>query len=499
MYRSLLALSAGVLNALAFEPFGWWPLALISLMLLFYLWLGQNSRPFRLGLCFGLGQFGVGISWTYVSIHTYGGMPPLIAAACIVLLVLYLSLYPALAGLLQQWFQPRRQALRLVFIMPAVWLGFEWLRGWLLTGLPWLTTGYALLDTPLGNAAPLGGVYAVSLIALMTAGAAVNLLLTSSARDVLFAGLVAAIWLLAWQARYWVWSTPVGEPIRVALVQNNVPLEYKWEARHRQQIIDDYVRVSRRYPDTDLIVWPEAAVPDYLDNLPPSFWHQLEQHPADFIFGLIYRQGPPDSRRYYNSLIAFGSQTSLYHKQHLVPFGEYFPLQWLLQPLIDLLTIPLSNLSAWPTGQPPLQAAGVRLAASICYEDAFPLEWQNQVPTAGLLINVSEDRWFGDSLAPHQRLQMARFRVRETERAMLRSANSGLSAVIDWNADVLHQAPQFARAVVTARVQPRTGVTPYVAYGDLPALLSALLIFFCAWLFGGGKLRYNHGRLIHKP
>jgi apolipoprotein N-acyltransferase len=162
-------------------------------------------------------------------------------------------------------------------------------------------------------------------------------------------------------------------------------------------------------------------------------------------------------------------------------------MQWLLGPLVDKLNIPMSNFSHWPQLQKPLHAAGHAFAASICYEDAFPGEWRNQVPASGFLLNVSEDMWFGDSLAPHQRLQMARFRSLESGRPMVRASNNGLSSLIDWSGEVVAIAPQFQVAAVTASMQPRSGVTPYTLYGNYPVLMLMAALGVLGMLFGGRK------------
>lgn len=487
----------------AFAPLNGWPVALLSVAVLFALWLGDTrARAAWHGFLFGLGLFGVGASWTYISLHTFGGMPPALAGFCVLLLVAALALFPAAAGFAQgvgldQTAGRGSRAARAALVMPGVWVAVEWLRGWVFTGFPWLTAGYAFLDTPLAGWAPLGGVYAVSLAALFTAGALVALaaLATGRGRGGAAAAVVAgALWFGGWKLTGVEWTRADGPAIKAALIQNNVPLVDKWDADHAARIIDDYLSASARHRDADLVLWPEAAVPDYLDRLPADFHRRLREHPADFVFGVLTRRRTGDGWRYFNSIAAATGDSSdagaavdapgaRYHKQHLVPFGEFLPLEWLFGPVVRYLDIPMSDFTAWPRGQPPLRAAGVALAASICYEDAFPAEWRAQVPAAGLLVNLSEDIWFGDSLAPHQRLQMARFRALESGRALLRASNNGLSAVIDWRGGVVAIAPQFTVATVESEVTPRAGVTPYIARGDWPALALAAALFAFGWLF----------------
>ncbi len=479
----LLALIAGGLHALSFSPFEWWPLLAPSFIILFRCWYKAGpARSFWLGLTFGIGQFGIGVSWVYISIQTFGGMPPLLSGFSVFVFVLILALFPAMAGVVQAMFKRWGTVSRYCVIMPVAYLVFEWLRGWIFSGLPWLTTGYAMLPTPLSGLAPVGGVYLVSLVTLVSAGSLIALISVVNRKSITLLILLFAVWGGAWNLDHRPWTKDNGVPINVAVIQNNVPLLNKWDTNSRSAIISDYLAASDNHLDKDLIVWPEGAIPDYIENLTAKFWQQLQNHPADFAFGALHR--PEPGIKYYNSLVAVSDNVSIYSKQHLVPFGEFFPLQKLLAPVLQYLTIPMADFAPWSNLQAPLPVAGILMASSICYEDAFPNEWRNQVPAAGVLLNVSEDMWFGNSLAPHQRLQMAQFRARETERPMVRSSNNGLSSLLNWRGEVEEVAPQFVQAVVQGAVQPRTGITPYVQFGDYPALLAGLLLLLPGLLFG---------------
>ena len=486
--KALLALIAGLLSVLSFSPFEWWFLLIPALMLLFFLWsISSPTQAFWLGFAFGIGQFGAGVSWVYVSIHNFGGMPPVLAGFCVLVFVLLLSFFPAIAGGLQALFRNFEFTIRVCILMPVSYLLLEWLRGWILTGLPWLSSGYAVIGTPLSGLAPIGGVYLVGLLYVFSIGVLMAVIADINRKSAALLILSLGVWGAAWQLDRYAWSEPVGEQISVALIQNNVPLLDKWSATAREEIISDYLIESDLQSDKDLIVWPEGAVPDYLNELPDLFWNRLKEHPSDFAFGALYR--PEPSGVYYNSIAAVSGDVTLYHKQHLVPFGEFFPLQNILSPVLRYLTIPMSDFSAWKDDQQPLSIGGHFAAASICYEDAFPHEWRDQVPIAGYLLNVSEDMWFGNSLAPHQRLQMAQFRARESERPMIRSSNNGLTSLINWRGEIGAVAPQFERAVIEGVVQPRTGVTPYVRFGDYPALIVGVVLLLIALLFGRRTLR----------
>lgn len=481
--RIALAALAGGMHVLAFAPFYWWPISIASLALLFWLWTDASPRSaFVYGWAYGLAMFGLGVSWVYVSLHVYGDMPAWAAAFSVGLGVVYISLFPALCGLLQSLLKGAGPRWRLCLLMPAIWILFEWVRGWFLTGFPWLSLGYAYLETPLSNFAPLGGVYVVGLIAAASAGAVVALLRFFSASSALTVLPVLALWGAGWALNSTAWTSQEGVPVRVGIVQNNVAFNAKWDKGESARIISEYLLQSAELIDYDLVVWPEAAVPDYLDNLSTDFWRFLEEHPADFVFGVLYQDQSEGSDQYFNSVAAVAGNIMLYHKRHLVPFGEYFPVQWLFGPLLNMLDMPMSSFTAGRAVQAPLRAAGNRFAVSICYEDAFPNDGRMQVQRSGLLLNVSEDIWFGNSLAPHQRLQMARFRARESERTMIRASNTGLSSIINWKGGVDDYAPQFEQAVLKGVVQPRSGMTPYIAWGDRPvmALIGAILTIFVA-------------------
>lgn len=481
--NALFMLIAGVLYPLSFSPFEFWPLSIVSLGFLFYCWSWQSKKQSALsGFIFGLGMFGVGISWMYVSISTFGGMPPIIAGLCIFILVALLSIFIALTGFLQACLALSVTS-RLLMGMPILWISMEWLRGWIFTGLPWLLAGYAYIDTPLAGYASFGGVYLVGYLAVVCIAL---LLCVGLLRRFVLLLPVIAIYAIGAGLLTVNFTYSTGEATKVAIIQNNVSLGMKWDARRAQAIVQDYLQTSQHISDVDLIVWPEAAVPFYADQLERTFWQQLQTHEADFMFGVLYRAKVGQDQPYYNAVAAVKDNDTIafYKKQHLVPFGEYFPLQWLLKPLIDMLHIPVSDFSSWQRAQAPLEVADGRFAVSICYEDAFPQVWSEQVKSAGALFNVSEDIWFGDSLAPHQRLQMARFRALETQKPMIRSANNGLSSLIGANGRVEKVAPQFTRDIVRGDVMLHAGITPYVEYGNFP-IITAMLFGLIAMFFKG--------------
>lgn len=475
-----LVLVAGAALPLAFAPYDWWPLGLLPLAVLFCLWRsGSPRRAMLLGWLFGLGSFGVGVSWISISMVRYGNTSLPVAALLTGALVAFLALYPAAAGyLLRRVFAERRPAAwTLLGTMPALWTLLEWLRGWVLTGFPWLDLGASQTDTPLGALGPLAGPYAVSWATALGAALVVALWAWRGRARLRAAAALLLLWTLSAALGQVQWTRPAGRPIQVALVQGNIPQERKWLPEQREPTLELYRRLSRQHWDVDLIVWPEAAIPAFFrqvlnDFLVPLHREARTNH-TDMLVGVPVLDW--DGGRYYNAMLALRDEPQFYFKHHLVPFGDYVPLEDHLRGLLSFFDLPMSSFSAGPERQPPLAVAGHRAAVSICYEIAFASEVARAVPAADLLVNVSNDTWFGDSIGPHQHLQLARARARETGRPLLRATNNGITAIIDAYGKLQAVAPHFEQAVLTGRIQPTQGLTPFVRWGQPPVLLGLLL------------------------
>lgn len=487
--EDFIALFAGSVTPLAFAPFGLFPLAVFGPALLFVVWHGPSaSRAAWRGFLFGVGLFSVGVSWVYVSLHTYGHMPTALAAFTVLLFVALLALFPAAAGWLSGRLRNLTPGWRLGLAAPAMWVLLEWMRGWFLTGFPWLALGYSQTDTPLAGFASWVGVYGVSAAAAASGGLLAAAWIDRHRAWRLYLPVAVGIWIAGWLAAQMVWVQPVGAPLHVALIQGNTPIAIKWRPEYRTAIVDKYVALSERAARAQLIVWPEAAVPDYFDRIAPVLVPRLRriarERDTEFLIGAVERE--PAVSRYYNSVFAVGRENGRYRKRHLVPFGEFLPFPGVLGWLLDYLHIPMSNFSAGAENQPLIRAAGQKIGVSICYEDAFGEEVIEALPAATLLVNVSEDSWFGRSLAPHQRLQMARMRALEAGRPMLRAANTGPSAIIDHDGAVRARSPEFTEYVLTGTVQPTSGTTAYARLGNVPIV--ALLFAVVAVLGWRGRM-----------
>ena len=483
LMRLLGASLSGLIYPLAFSPFDFFWLAPLSIGVLFLTWRSASPRQAMLcGFLFGMASVLVGVSWIYVSLHTFGNMPPVLAATSVVVFGAIMALYPMLVGGLLGCISRRSDAWQWLVFAPVLWVLGEWLRGVLLSGFPWLFLGYSQVDTPLAALFPLVGTLGVSLWMTFAVGAVLTLIFDSRTRRSVPVAVFASLLLLAVLARLPSFVAPQGSPIRLAVIQNNLSLSQKWDATQARLIAERFKEQSVALRDVDLVVWPEVALPFYLDELHPGFIGELQAHEADYLVGLLLREQPRVDAPYYNAALGLGSQAMLYRKHQLVPFGEYLPLAFLLRWLLDYLHIPMSDFSPGPLQQSPMRLAGTAIGVSICYEDAFSRVISASAGSAQVLANLSEDAWFGDSLAPHQRLQMARARVLETGRPMVRASNSGLSSLIRHDGQVIKKAGQFEEAIVRGELQPMSGTTPFVRFQETPVIaLCLLLLMLGAW------------------
>ncbi|MCP5268130.1 MAG: apolipoprotein N-acyltransferase [Zoogloeaceae bacterium] len=470
----LLALLLGAGSVFSFAPFDLFPLAWLTLAGLFWL-LGSVSRAraaAAIGFAFGLGWFGLGTSWVYVSLSMFGGLPPPIAAVATVLFCAVLALYPAAAaGLYVRWRQGKANAVTDALLFAALWVLAEWVRGWLFTGFPWLALGYSQTSpSPLAGYAPLTGVLGVSFASACLAALLVSFARTRSLRAL---GLAVAL-LAAGQGLAGIaWTQPFGAPIKVALLQGNVPQDLKWRPEKLSDSLRIYGALMREHPAT-LTVLPETAIPTFLSQLPRPYLESLLEHAqaqqGDVLFGIA----AGDGENYANAAVSIGhSPTQLYYKSHLVPFGEFVPpgFGWFL----DMMQIPMSSFTPGPDRQPPMEIAGQKIAINICYEDVFGGEIIRALPQATILVNLSNTAWFGDSLAQPQHLQIARMRALETGRPMLRATNTGMTAVVGADGKVQAVLPPFTRDALVAEVQGFAGSTPYVRWGNW-AIIAAMLL-----------------------
>lgn len=478
-----LAPLLGILTTLGFPPFDLKPLSLLALAALIALAARVNwKRAALLGWLFGLAHFASGIYWIYISTHIYGGAPAWLSLMLCAALFAYMALYPALVLSLLA-----RRCLfdaRLGYLaFPALWLLSELLRGWVYSGFPWLALGYVALDTPLQKLAPLLGVHGLSaLLALMAYALYRAVTQTRRARGLAAAVLAAPPLLAVILPAPASWTRDEGAPLKTAIIQANIPQDQKWLPQMQLPTLLRYRDMTLAALDADLIIWPEVALtqPYHVvkDNYLGDLAGQVQRHDAALLFGVLVRE----DGGYYNSLLALGAAQGRYDKRHLVPFGEYFPIPGWLRPVMDVLGTPYSDFLFGADHQPPITVKGQRLGAYICFEDVFAAEFRRSAQGTTLLVNVTNDAWFGHSGAAAQHLQMARMRSLETGRVTLRASNTGVSAVIGADGAVQARAGFFTTETLRATAQPRTGMTPYMRWGDTPLwLLSGVAAVLLFW------------------
>ena len=499
-------LAAGGLLFLAFSP---WNLPLVaagSLAVLFRAVLHATpARAFRRGWLFGAGGFGAGLWWLSESFQ-YRSIGFGAAVVLTGLLAAALALYPAVfawtsASFLRRWGARRKRepegaarqgaAVSALWWLPAAWVLFEWLRGVLFSGFTWLQLGYAGIESPLAAYAPLGGSYAVGLGLAVTA-ACIALIGAAPRRAVLAAAAVVALtWAggtaLTAFGGHTAWTRPAGRPLGVLVVQGNVPQGEKWADETRRAALDRYARLTARHPGAGLVVWPETAVPYFAAQVRPFLRTAGEAAArAGYVLFTGLLTFDIASGRPLNSVARVAGPTTddplrYYHKRRLVPFSERMPFERLLGPLARRLGLPAESFGAGGERQAPLRAGGHEVAVSICYEITFGAASARVLGNAGLLINVSNDGWFGDTAGPHQHLQMARMRALEQGRWLVRATNTGISALVAPDGRVAAAAPQFETTVLEGEIIPRTGRTPYTRWGDWPVLALLALMLFIGW------------------
>jgi apolipoprotein N-acyltransferase len=490
MKALLFAALLGAAAVFGFAPVGLFPLPILSLALLFRLW--RHAAPRRaaaLGFAWGLGFFLAGVSWVYVSLHDVGGMAAPVAITATLLFCSLLAVFPGLTGYFSCRLASPKKGIpfghadfaRNALLLAGLWTLSEWLRGWLFTGFPWLAIGYSQTPpSPLAGYAAVLGSYGIGfLVALLAALLAINR--RSKAGWVVILAIVAGGGLL----RGMDWTQPSGKPVAVSLLQGNIPQSLKWVPERLPLSLDTYLALAQQHPAA-LTILPETSIPLFFDDLPRDVSKALTQH-GDALLGIAIRhrdggyvngavavsQTVPISPGVPASAVPPAPTLQTYAKRHLVPFGEYIPpgFDWFFK----LVHIPMADFSAGPREQPPLIIAGQQIAANICYEDLFGEEIIQSLPQATLLVNLSNTAWFGDSLAQPQHLQIARMRAMETGRMMLRATNTGITAAIAPDGRVVAQLPAFTAGALRVEAQGFTGITPYVRWGNVLALLLANL------------------------
>ena len=503
----LLSFICGCIAVFSYAPFHIWPLAFISFAGL--LWLIANKtkkQAMLLGLTWGIGYFISGVHWVYISIKQYGELPTPIAMVILGFLILYLSLYPMLFAFLLRIADrlvPQFSFKQLALAAPILWQCTEFLRGYILTGFAWLQLGYSQLDSPLRAYFPLVGIDGVNLLTCFLSGLAIYILYAIKQHQpkkhvlgAIIALLTILIAPISFKDKNWTYV----DHRRIAnfsLIQGNIPQTLRWSSEQLNNTLETYYQLTQQNFGKDkIIIWSEASITDFETNQQPFLYYldnQARANDSEIAVGIIdYRFNEPDNRNkgnIYNSLIVLGEKEPYqyptihrYQKHHLVPFGEFTPFESLLEPITELLNIPMSSMKAGDETQPQLTMKGFKFTTAICYEVILSdLIWENFKPDTDFLLTVSNDAWFGDSIGPKQHLQMAQARALEFGRPLIRSTNNGITAIINQQGRIIKQIPAFTTTVLTESLSPTTGLTPYARWGNKPYLL--FMILMCIPIF----------------
>jgi apolipoprotein N-acyltransferase len=481
---SAIAFVAGMALALTFAPIDLWPLAFVAPAVLMWLW--QDSTPRRAavhGFWFNAGTFAVGTYWLYIAIAEIGHAPLLLTLFLMLGLIAIMSSYHLLLGWFVAKHLPARGALRWIVGIPGAWLFTEWLRGWFLTGFGWLSLGYSQTDTWLAGLAPVIGQFGVGLAVLIVAGALLTLWLGSQRERVAAGAVIAVVFGASFVLHGHSWTNPSGPPISVAIVQGAIPQDEKWIDENLDKTLEIYRDLTRQAHGAKIIVWPESAIPDLANNhidFYKTVYQEASAKGSSLVMGTMRMEENPKTgeEQFFNSVLAMDRASpgvGWHDKHHLVPFTEFVPVPDFVREWLRLRNLPSADFTHGAAAQEPFEAGGQKIAASICYEDGYGSTQLPALRTATLLVNVTNDAWFGESTARYQHLQISRMRALEAGRPMVRAANTGVSAVIESDGRIVATAAEYAPTVLVSDVQPRIGLTPYAWTGNSLIVVLALV------------------------
>lgn len=476
IWGDVFAIAAGILYTLAFAPFDFPVFAFFALAIfrvsIFQLTVKKATLR---GFLFGLGIFGSGVSWVFVSMVVNVQASFVIPSLMTLFYCSFWAIFPAISAYLFVKLQNNNNLDWLVF--SSVWIFVEYIRGeWVLNGFPWLQVAYSQLDTPLSAYAPVFGVYGAGFISVIIASLLAGIFLKQQYRNQWIV-LIMVFFVLGITLEKVNWTTVSGDAIKVTLIQGNIAQKDKWAIENRNTTLKQYYDDSAEHWDSDIIIWPETAIPAYYVEVKNDYLMPLEleaiAHNTDIIASLPYKD---EKGSLYNSVLVLGEHHGMYKKIHLLPFGEYLPWQPISGYVLGLMDIRLGKFSAGAIDQPLLKAAGHHFVTSICYEDAFGEQSIRYIEQARFLVNVTNDGWFDGSIEPYQHMQIARMRALESGRYLLRATNTGVTAIVSEKGKIISQAPLSERYAISSAIKPMSGLTPYARMGDKPVMIFVCLV-----------------------
>ena len=445
------------------------------------------KKNFLLGLSFGLGYFVVGLWWIYISLHDIGGINPIFSSIAVFLLATGMAIFFACACLPLYL---RRHSRLAGLMLAGSWVLIEYLRSIIFTGFPWMGFAEAQVNGPFSSIAPFFGGLGCTFLVVW-----ISWEMTQLKRSIALscAGIASAI-IIAQLANLWAFTSPIGEPLSIRLIQGNFEQSLKFNPKAIEQQFAFYT-ASIKQQAADLIITPETAYPWPQSNLPLGLIQSLQDFSnsasSNILLGIIGEVTTSNGIQYSNRALGLSPYSAPYQydKSHLVPFGEFIPpgFHW----FVNAFHVPMSDFARGKSNQPPFtierpNQASVNAAITICYEDVFGGELASRIRNSSqpvnLLVNMTNLAWFGDSQAPEQQLRLSQLRSLETGLPALRATNTGLTVILGSNGKVLTQLPKFTQETLSAKIQAYSGVTPYVIWGNTPILAFSCLLVIAGFL-----------------
>ena len=474
-YSYILILIVGAFSIFGYAPFNYYFVPILSLLVFLLICQKNKQNIYLSSLFYGFGFFLGGLYWIYICLNTYGQMPSILAIIATLLFCIFLSFFFISLKSFNHKYA--------IVLFPAIFTIIEWIRSFIFTGFPWLSFGYSQVEkSPLSGYLPIIGIHGITFLILFTV---IVLFKTISIDDkktkLLFALLVIFLWLTGHIFKKIEWTNQIEKPISLSLLQGNISQDQKWDKANISSSLSKYLSMIES-SDASLIILPETSIPIIKSQLPNYFKDRISKHAQKINGNIIYGIIEEENGKYFNSAISEGVDGSQkYRKFHLVPFGEFIPFKVFFKYIYQhWLNIPFSDLSRGSIPQKPITIGDSKIAINICYEDVFGNEIIKTLPEANILVNISNDAWYGESIASQQHLQISQARAIETGRMMIRSTNTGATAIINPKGRVISQFPLFEKGILHGYAYGFEGTTPYVKYGNFPIIFfSWVIVIFC--------------------
>lgn len=506
-----LTLAAGALYVIGFAPFNLWVAPIISLSVLAFCLNERNKWEAALiGLFFGLGMMGTGVSWIYNSISNYSSATNEQAIMVTFSFCFAMALFYAAHGFLYCWLNFSRKNIFTLYYSPhimrvfsfaMIWVLLELIRSHLYIGFPWLLLGNTMIDTYLAPWAPIGGNFLVSLFASMTAICLVYIIILFPSiyvrrvqyKLMILVLIAASPWAVGSRMLNYNWTQPQTaseQKLTTLVIQGNIPQAHKWDSAHANEIINIYKSATYSNLRSRLVVWPEAATP-YVHPQGQQVHNDISDRVHFNNANLIYGGLREDRlNNVYNSIFVAGEEDGIrkvYDKKILVPFGEFIPMTNLAAYFPGLFSQIDMSTFITSAGETPTtfiindsELGNITIAPSICYEIAYGSYIATVATDSNLLISISNDAWFSDSLGPHQHMHAARMRALENQRYLIRASNNGISALVNERGKITAKINQFKFDTLYGEVETRSGNTPYQMVQDFPIwMLCSLGLLLC--------------------